>query len=167
LNLSEGYRKYRYDEIIFYEKEVLPFKERLNKKDEALMEAKWDYVSKAYFEQFVLPNMTGIEKFNYAMSHLPQYLKGMLHRIKEKAVGWIEDNYLNRNMMIVCLWSLIAYALLVYRVVPLPFANETTILIIKIFLGLSILNGCFAIFLRVMRIVRHLWLTLKYIVIGR
>ena len=47
LNLSESYRKYRYDEIIFFEKEVLPYKDELSPLDRKPMEAKWDYLQRA------------------------------------------------------------------------------------------------------------------------
>lgn len=167
LNLSESYRKYRYDEIIFFEKEILPFQDLLNDADKKLMQAKWDYLSKAYFETFVLPNMHGVEKLKYILSHFPQYLKGMLHRTKEKAVGWIEDNYLNRNLIVICLWCLSAYALFGYRLIPLPLSRAATVTVLQVLLGLALITGLFAIALRVMRIVRQLWLTVKYIFSGR
>lgn len=167
LNLSESYRKYRYDEVIFFEKEILPFQDLLNAADKKRMHAKWDYISKAYFETFVLPNMHGLEKLNYIIAHFPQYLKGMLHRTKEKAVGWIEDNYLNRNLIVICLWCLIGYILFGYRLIPLPASRSTATAVLETLFGLGFFAGFFAIFLRVMRIIRHLWLTVKYIFSGR
>lgn len=167
LNLSESYRKYRYDEIIFYKKEILPFQDLLSAADKKLMQAKWDYLSKAYFETFVLPNLHGIEKLRYIVSNLPQYLNGMLRRTKEKAVGWIEDNYISRNLIIIFLWCLTAYALFSFGPIHLPVPSDAEVIVLQILLDLGLISGLFALLLRTMRIVRHLWLTVKYIFSGR
>ena len=165
LNLSESYRKYRYDEIIFFEKEILPFQGQLPYKDKKAMRAKWDYIQRAYFETFVLPNMSRRELLAYQIKHLPQYAQGVLRRTKEKAVGWIEDNYLNKNMFVIGAVCAVAYLLLL--LLPVPISVDARMSVMHITACLAIVFCGFALFLRIMRIVRHLWLTIKYIFTGR
>lgn len=165
LNLSESYRKYRYDEIIFFEKEILPFQGQLLTKDKKPMQSKWEYIQRAYFETFVLPNMSRRELLAYQIKHFPQYARGVLRRTKEKAVGWIEDNFLNRNMFVIGGVCAVAYLLLL--LLPIPISVDTRMSIMHITACLAIGFCGFALFLRVMRIVRQLWLTFKYIFTGR
>jgi len=165
LNLSESYRKYRYDEIIFFEKEILPFQKQLLKKDREPMQSKWEYIQRAYFETFVMPNMSTKELFGYQLKHFPQYIRGVLHRSKEKAVGWIEDNYLNKNMFVIGAVCAVVYLLLL--LLPVPISVDTRMSVMHIAAYLAIGFCGFALFLRIMRIVRQLWLTFKYIFTGR
>lgn len=165
LNLSEAYRKYRYDEIIFYKKEVLPFQEKLSPTDKKQMEGKWEYLQRAYFETFVLPNMHGMELIKYNLSHFPEFVKTLLRRTKEKAVGWIEWKDLNQN----CIWLAITCALiyLFLLFVPTPLSGGMRAWISRASFMLSLGFCGFAVFLRVMRIIRHLYITLRYIFTGR
>ena len=165
LNLSEAYRKYRYDEIIFFKKEVLPFQERLLSADKELMQAKWEYLQRAYFETFELPNMSGSELFKYQMKDFPRYMKSILRRTKEKTVAWIEDNFLNVNLMVVSAICTSVYLLLL--ILPISIATSARIVIMSIMQTMALISVGFAVFLRVMRVVRQLWLTLKYIFTGR
>ena len=41
LNLSEAYQKYRYDEILIYQNEILPYQELILDEDKKLMKKKW------------------------------------------------------------------------------------------------------------------------------
>ncbi len=163
--MSESYRKYRYDEIIFFEKEILPFQGQLLTKDKKPMQSKWEYIQRAYFETFVLPNMSRRELLAYQIKHFPQYARGVLRRTKEKAVGWIEDNFLNTNMFVI--GGVCAAAYLLLLLLPVPISVDTRMSIMHITACLAIGFCGFALFLRVMRIVRHLWLTIKYIFTGR
>lgn len=52
--LSESYRKYRYDEVLLFEKEILPYADRIFAKDRDLMLKKWEYVRNSYHETFEL-----------------------------------------------------------------------------------------------------------------
>ena len=165
LNLSEAYRKYRYDEIIFYQKEVLPFQERLSPTDKKQMESKWEYLQRAYFETFVLPNMHGLELLKYNLSHFPQFIKAVLRRTKERAVGWIEYRDLNQNLVWIAIACALVYLLLLF--VPTPLAQTTHTWLLHTSLVLSLVSFGFAVFLRIMRIIRLLYVTLKYIFTGR
>lgn len=167
LNLSESYRKYRYDEIIFFEKEILPYQELLTPQDRKLMQSKWDYISKAYFETFILPDLKGMEKVKYMLSHLPSVLKTLFRRTKEKAVGWFEDNYLNRNLIVISVLCLFFYVLLAYEAVALPICVAAKQGLMQTCAILMYSSLALSIFLRVMCIVRHIWLTIKYIFSGR
>lgn len=165
LNLSESYRKYRYDEIIFFEKEILPFQGQLLTKDKKPMQSKWEYIQRAYFETFVMPNMSTRELFVYQLKHFPRYIRGVLRRTKEKAVGWIEDSYLNKNLFFVGIVFAAVYLSLL--LLPIPISAETKIRVMNTAEIMTVTFCGFALFLRIMRIVRHLWLTVKYIIIGR
>lgn len=165
LNLSESYRKYRYDEIIFFEKEVLPFQDQLLEKDKKPMQRKWEYIQRAYFETFVMPDMSTRELFVYQLKHFPRYIRGVLHRTKEKAVGWIEDAYLNKNLFFIGIVCAVVY--LLPLLLPVPISTETKMRVINTAGVMAVAFCGFALFLRIMRIVRHLWLTLKYIFTGK
>lgn len=165
LNLSEAYRKYRYDEIIFYEKEILPYQDLLSDADRKPMEAKWSYLQRAYFEAFVLPNMHGMELIKYNLSHFPQFVKGLLRRTKERAVGWAEDISINRTLLMIALLCL--FGCLQLFLLPLPLSASTNQSLTTLFTVLGFASLLFAIFLRVLRIVRHIYLTVKYIFTGR
>lgn len=80
LNLSEGYRRYRYDEITFFQKEVLPYKKRLQPQDRRKMQEKWDWVQRKYDELFVLPHLTGSQRIMRRVKHAPQILWHLLQR---------------------------------------------------------------------------------------
>ena len=165
LNLSESYRKYRYDEIIFFEKEVLPFWDQLLEEDKKPMQSKWEYIQRAYFETFVMPNMSRRELLAYQIKHFPQYARGVLRRTKEKAVGWIEDTYLNKNLFFIGIVFAVVY--LLPLLLPIPISAETKMRVMNTAGVMAVAFCGFALFLRIMRIVRHLWLTVKYIFTGR
>lgn len=165
LNLSEAYRKYRHDEITFFEKEILPFQKKLLPKDRKAMRSKWEYIQRAYFETFVLPDMSRWEWLKYQTKNFPRYIKGILRRTKEKAVGWIEDNYLNNNIALIGIACAIVY--LAFLLLPIPVMTDTRLSVMRA-MGKTATGFIFvALFLRAMRIVRHLWLTIKYIFTGR
>lgn len=165
LNLSESYRKYRYDEIIFFEKEVLPFRDQLLEEDKKPMQSKWEYIQRAYFETFVMPNMSTRELLVYQLKHFPRYIRGVLRRTKERAVGWIEDNYLNKNLFFIGIVFAVVYQLPL--LLPVPISAETKMRVMNTAGVMAVAFCGFALFLRIMRIVRHLWLTVKYIFTGR
>lgn len=50
--VTESYRRYRFDEITFYEKEILPYEDRILSKDYPKMIQKWEYIKKSYHETF-------------------------------------------------------------------------------------------------------------------
>ncbi len=52
LNLSEAYQKYRYDEILIYQNEILPYQELILDEDKKLMKKKWQYIEFAYWNDF-------------------------------------------------------------------------------------------------------------------
>ena len=165
INLSESYRKYRYDEIIYYEKEILPYKEQLSPSDLKLMNQKWEYIQNAYFDTFVLPNMRGKELLKYQLSHFPQYLKRALHRVREKAVGWILDDWINKNLLIISGAALVGYLLLLF--IPLDWDAEVLSTVKMIFSVTWLAAFGFALLLRILRIVKLIFNSIKYIITGR
>ncbi|WP_312103011.1 glycosyltransferase [Pygmaiobacter massiliensis] len=80
LNLGEGYRRYRYDEITFFKKEVLPYKNRLQPYDRNKMQEKWEMVQREYDKLFVLPYLTGYERMQRRVKHAPQILWHLIQR---------------------------------------------------------------------------------------
>lgn len=46
--ITETYRRYRYDEILLFEKEILPYQDRLLPEDRKKTMEKWEYVRRAY-----------------------------------------------------------------------------------------------------------------------
>ena len=92
-------------------------------------------------------------------------MKSILRRTKEKTVAWIEDNFLNVNLMVVSAICTSVYLLLL--ILPISIATSARIVIMSIMQTMALISVGFAVFLRVMRVVRQLWLTLKYIFTGR
>lgn len=165
LNLSESYRKYRYDEIIFYEKEVLPYKDELSPSDRKPMEAKWDYLQWAYFDTFVLPNMSAAERLRYNLKHLPQFFKRILRRTKNKSYDWMGDSGLHHDLTVLSLGCLLAYLLFVFIPVPIPDGIRAFFLRLSVWVGLFGFAGL--VFVRLLRILCVIYKSLRYIFTGR
>lgn len=51
-NLSEAYKKYRYDEILIYKNEVFPYLNLISDTDKKIMLKKWEYIEFAYWDMF-------------------------------------------------------------------------------------------------------------------
>lgn len=81
LNLSEGYRRYRYDEITFFKKEVLPYKQQILPQDRKAMEDKWNWVQQSYYHTFIEPNLTRTQILTAKLRHTPAILKNMIIRL--------------------------------------------------------------------------------------
>lgn len=52
-NKSESFRRYRYDEIRMFLKEILPYKSKIKKEDYYLFNKKWTYIKNAYYCNFI------------------------------------------------------------------------------------------------------------------
>lgn len=52
-NKSESYRRYRFDEIVLYTKEILPYVDRIFPDDMKHMEWKWNYIEGNYYKNFI------------------------------------------------------------------------------------------------------------------
>ena len=109
--------------------------------------------------------MHGLELLKYNLSHFPQFIKAVLRRTKERAVGWIEYRDLNQNLVWIAIACALVYLLLLF--VPTPLAQTTHTWLLHTSLVLSLVSFGFAVFLRIMRIIRLLYVTLKYIFTGR
>lgn len=57
-NTSESYRKYRYDEVLIFKNEILPYQDRLFPNDRRIMLEKWEYLKQAYDSDFSLTGRT-------------------------------------------------------------------------------------------------------------
>lgn len=53
-NTSESYRKYRYDEVLIFKNEILPYQDQLFPNDRRIMLEKWEYLKQAYDSDFSL-----------------------------------------------------------------------------------------------------------------
>lgn len=53
-NTSESYRKYRYDEVLIFKNEILPYQDQIGIKDKQIMQKKWEYLKQAYDHDFSL-----------------------------------------------------------------------------------------------------------------
>lgn len=60
VKITESYRKYRHDEILLFEKEILPYVERIPKKDRELTLKKWEWVRNSYHETFEITEIQRI-----------------------------------------------------------------------------------------------------------
>ncbi len=64
-NKSESYRRYRFDEILLFVKEILPYADRILPEDKDLMERKWQYIKGAYYKNFLLNDLGVVEYRDY------------------------------------------------------------------------------------------------------
>ena len=109
--------------------------------------------------------MHGLELIKYNLSHFPEFVKALLRRTKEKAVGWIEWRDLNQNCIWIAIICAIIYLFLLF--VPTPLSGGMRAWALQVSFMLSLGFCGFAVFLRVMRIIRQLYITLRYIFTGR
>ncbi len=58
-NHSESYRRYRFDEIVLYLNEILPYMDELDHYSQKKMTEKWEYIETAYFRTFFM-NKDGV-----------------------------------------------------------------------------------------------------------
>lgn len=167
LNLSEAYRKYRYDEILIYEKEILPYKKEILALDYEKMMKKWNYIQQSYFEIFVFPNLNKLEKIRYSLTHLPYLLKRILKRTKEKSLELAYDENFCKDIKISIIYMLIFFILfssnVFLKIVSfdineafVKFTGNTLIILILIY-----------IFFYMLRIIYRLYLYIKYILTGK
>ena len=167
MKLSESYRKYRYDEITCYKKEILPYKSLiLNPDDMKKMNDKWEYLDRSYFETFVYPLMSRKEKLAYALKHAPSLLKSLVKRLKGKIVEYAYDEILFLELRRIGIYSLIVYLLIMIGV--FNFVLKTNANLFAVVFGWATLGSfSIALMLYCLRIIYRLYLAIKYILINR
>ena len=118
LGLSESYRKYRYDEIILFKKEILPYKKQILPADRVKMQQKWEYIERRYDQQFVIPNLTPKERWQRRIKHLPQILLHMLHRFFALLKSYAADREMARGAMYTALGCcLMLFIAAIFRII--------------------------------------------------
>ena len=157
LNLSESYRKYRYDEIVFFKKDVLPYKNMMSREDRCLMQNKWDWVQWAYFKTFLnFPQKVGV-----LLQNLPAVAKIVFRYIKRKFVYCVENNYLLKKLAvrgIICLALSLLFALKPFT----PWLPEEDMVVhAKLFLLFSAPFFLLVLFLLCLRLCWRLWKRVK------
>ena len=167
LNLSESYRKYRYDEILIFEKEILPYKDIILKDDYKKMIKKWEYVNNSYFQLFILPNLSKSERLKYTIKHIPSILKKILKRSKEKILELSFDEYFYKDLVKATAYSVIMFFIffskLFKNIVPKEINDIIIICTGNVFLLFAILLWG----LIILRILYRLYLSIKYVIIGK
>ena len=162
MKLTEGYKKYRYDEILCYKKEILPYKDLLTAGDLHKMTEKWNYLDRSYFDTFVYPNMSRGERIAYARKNMPFIFKSFLKRIKTKVVEYSFD-----EVMFLELRRIGIYSLIVYLMISFGFFNsvlqEKSQVFTMIFGWATLVTISLAIILYCLRIVYRVYLGVKYI----
>lgn len=150
-NLTLPYQNYRFDEIVLYSKEVLPYQEMILDKDRKKMEEKWQYIQYAYYETFVRPNCSETATFAEQMIDFADFAweKGK-NLFKNVVHMTIKPKMFRKTYMAMCiLWILAVLCELtnIHRFSCLA----------KVILGLPI--GVCAIFLLIMSAM-GMWLVL-------
>lgn len=79
--ITETYRRYRYDEMLLFEKEILPYQDRLLPEDRKKTLEKWEYVRRAY--ELTFPK-TRWHKLKY---RLEPKLSGLTAKLKRYCRG--------------------------------------------------------------------------------
>lgn len=166
-NLSESFRKYRHDEVIFFEKEVLPYKDQLLPVDLKKMQSKCDYINRVYFDTYIYPNMSKAERRKYLLKNLPRMIWQVFGRAKAKLIELSYDGTLTLEIRNVAIVSMILYVLLllgVFNSVLGTILKDT----LKYIFGIAALVAVALIILQgLMRLIYHFYLTIKYVVTGR
>lgn len=73
--ITAAYRRYRQDEILFYQKEILPYQNRLSAEDRQKMEQVWEGMSSSYKDTFV--TTTRQRRWNKVKQCLTYLAKGL------------------------------------------------------------------------------------------
>lgn len=166
-NLSESYRKYRYDEIILYKTEILPYKNQVLPQDYNKMTKKWEYLDRAYFQTFVLPNMSKTERWKYNRQNWRPLLRNVAKRAKDKTIEFSFDQNFFKEMKVLSIISIIAYLVLYFRLLE-PVLSVQIEKILLYISGISAI-GCYTILflLYLMRLVYRVYLAAKFSITGR
>lgn len=83
LNLSEGQRWYHKDEVVLFEKDILPYKKDLLPSDRKKTLEKWKYIERMY-KQLLVEDLTPKELLKRRLRHLPFIFLHMLYRFVSK-----------------------------------------------------------------------------------
>lgn len=166
-NLSEAYRRYRYDEIILYKTEILPYKDQIFPRDYRKMMNKWKYLDRAYFQTFVLPNMSKAERRKYFIKNWPSLLRSIAKRAKDKMFCFHESALLS-EMKVLATISITVYLLLYFRLLQ-PFLTSVQIERMVFWISGVSTIVCYTIlfFIYVMRLVYRVYLLAKSTITGR
>lgn len=165
LNLSEGYRRYRYDEITFFQKEVLPYEERILPDDLKKAHEKWKWIQREYDRLFILPNLTKKERMMRRLNHAPQILKHMLERFWAQVPALLLDH--NTSLLLL---SIGLGCLTLFAVCLLGFAlmqNVAYFVLAGKLLNSGIATVSIWLALQVLKLVVSMYKSIRFILIGR
>lgn len=81
LNLVEPYRKYRYDEILLFKNEILPYHHLLLDTDKKKMLEKWHYLDYAYWNDFEKKDLRNIKTWKFLARNGRFVFKNLLKSI--------------------------------------------------------------------------------------
>ncbi len=100
--LSETYRKYRYDEVMIYQKEILPYQDRIHPKDLVQMRRKWEYIQHSYKETFQTSKMQKIR------NRIEPFLGKVIEKNNIGYVNYTVKGTLERALFSVAVFSVLA-----------------------------------------------------------
>lgn len=169
LNLSEAYRKYRYDEIILFKKEILPYKQDILADDYKKMMHKWEYIERAYFQTFILPNLKGKEKLKYISKNIPSLLIQVLKRSKAKILELSYDEFFCKDLwktIIYCFLSLFMITIVDNFIYPIFSYGLNKVVITGIVYTMMSLILVF-LMMYILRFIYRFYLSVKFILTGR
>lgn len=167
INLSEAYRKYRYDEIILYQMEILPYKDLILPNDIDKMMHKWEYLDRAYFQTFILPNMSKAEKRKYMLKNWKPLLRSILKRTKDKTIEISFDDNFCKEIAILSSILIIAFALINFVFNEYIIESSTVDVILNLLTLLLILFSSVLFLFYTCRFVYRVYLAVKFIIKGR
>lgn len=102
---SATLRKYQDDELLFYEKEVIPFKNEILKKDYDLAMDKYNFCKFRYYINYLREDMNILQRVNYLYNEMPYMFK---IKIKENLIRF------SKNAYNICRELLIVLALIIF-----------------------------------------------------
>lgn len=98
-NTSESYRRYRFDEILLYTKEILPYLDDILPKDLKKMKKKWNFIESSYYKNFLLNEEGAIEYRYYDKTVCMPLVKEFEKRLKEERIKErIKNSFLNISL---------------------------------------------------------------------
>lgn len=161
-NLSEAYRKYKYDEIRLYDKEVWPYKNLLSPEDFKKFKFKYDYVKRVYFETFLYPNMSTAERMLNKFKHTPIILWHMVQRLVAQTFALVLSKELLNTMLSV---AVVSFVIIFLVVIGMPISLSAFSWHAIVSIGKISLLGVLGLLL--CKLVGILAKSLRFIIVGK
>lgn len=173
LNLSEGYRRYRYDEITFFKKEVLPYKNRILPQDLKHAMDKWAYIQQAYDKNFVEPFLTPRQRLMRKAKHIPSILLNLLQRLWQQVPALLLSPDIRKELamlsiggVLVLLMGNVFMALTVF-LFPIGIPATLWVQVSPVFAYLAIVCASIWVALGIYKLVYSVYRALRFVLIGR